>query len=94
MSYSESLKISAQAERARDIAWDNYCAEEDEYEEECDRRYNELSKELKLRKSELIEEDFTETEYRMLDDYLRDYDITPDTKLDEVIEEFIEEINN
>lgn len=90
MSYSESLKISAQAERARDIAWDNYCAEEDEYEDECDRRYNKLCKELKSRKSELIED---ELEYEALSEYLRDYDITPDTKLDEVIEEFIE-INN
>lgn len=91
MSYSESLKISAQAERARDIAWDNYCAEEDEYEDECDRRYNKLCKELKSRKSELIED---ELEYEALSEYLRDYNITPDTKLDEVIEEFIEEINN
>ena len=91
MSYSESLKTSAQAERARDIAWENYCAEEDEYEQECDRRYNKLCKELKSRKSELIED---ELEYEALSEYLRDYDITPDTKLDEVIEEFIEEINN
>ena len=91
MSYSESLKISAQAERAREIAWDNYCAEEDEYENECDRRYNKLCKELKSRKSELIED---ELEYEALSEYLRDYNITPDTKLDEVIEEFIEEINN
>ena len=90
MSYSEALKISAQAERARDIAWDNYCSEEDEYEDECDRRYNNLCKELKSRKSELIED---ELEYEALSEYLRDYDITPDTKLDEVIEEFIE-INN
>ncbi len=88
MSYSESLKISAQAERARDIAWDNYCAEEDEYEEECDRRYNKLCKELKSRKSELIE-DFTELEYEALNEYLRDYDITPNTELQEVIEAFI-----
>ena len=91
MSYSESLKISAQAERARDIAWDNYCAEEDEYEDECDRRYNNLCKELKSRKSELIED---ELEYEALSEYLRDYNIEPDTKLDEVIEEFIEEIDN
>ncbi len=91
MSYSESLKISAQAERAREIAWDSYCAEEDEYEDECDRRYNKLCKELKSRKSELIED---ELEYEALSEYLRDYNITPDTKLDEVIEEFIEEINN
>ena len=67
------------------------CTEEDEYEQECDRRYNKLCKELKSRKSELIED---ELEYEALSEYLRDYDITPDTKLDEVIEEFIEEINN
>ena len=92
MSYSESLKTAKQAERARDIAWDNYCAEEDEYEEECDERYNKLYKELKSRQQELAE-DFTELELKELSEYLRDYDITPDTKLDEVIEEFIE-INN
>ena len=91
MSYSESLKISAQAERAREIAWDNYCAEEDEYEQECDRRYNKLCKELKSRKSELIED---ELEYEALSEYLRDYNITPDTELNEVIEEFVEEIEN
>ncbi len=93
MSYSESLKISVQAERARDIAWDNYCAEEDEYEDECDRRYNKLCKELQSRKSELAE-DFTEFELKELSEYLQDYNITPDTKLNEVIEEFIEEIDN
>ena len=91
MSYSESLKISAQAERARDIAWDNYCAEEDEYEDECDRRYNKLHKELKSRKSELIED---ELEYEALSEYLRDYDITPDTELQEVIDSFVDEIDN
>ena len=91
MSYSESLKISVQAERARDIAWDNYCAEEDEYEDECDRRYNKLHKELKSRKSELIED---ELEYEALSEYLRDYDITPDTELQEVIDSFVDEIDN
>ena len=91
MSYSESLKTAKQAERARDIAWDNYCAEEDEYEDECDRRYNNLCKELKSRKSELIED---ELEYEALSEYLRDYDITPDTELQEVIDSFVDEIDN
>ena len=91
MSYSKSLKISAQAERARDIVWENYCAEEDEYEDECDRRYNNLYKELKSRKSELIED---ELEYEALSEYLRDYDITPDTELQEVIDSFVDEIDN
>lgn len=90
MSFSEALKF---AERARDLAWARKCEEEDEYEWECDRRYNKLCEELKSRKSELTE-DFTELEYEALGEYLRDYNIEPDTKLDEVIEEFIEEIDN
>ena len=94
MSYSENLKFSEGAERARDLAWDRLCEEEDEYERECDRRYNKLCEELKSRKSELTEENFTEIEYKMLDDYLRDYSITPNTELQEVIEAFVEEIDN
>jgi len=92
MSYSEGLRIAEQVERARDLAWARKCEEEDEYERECDRRYNKLCEELKSRKSELTE-NFTELEYKMLDDYLRDYSITPDTELQEVIEAFIEEID-
>lgn len=93
MSYSENLKFAAQAERARDLAWARKCEEEDRYENECDRRYNKLCKELKSRKAELTE-DFTELEYEALGEYLRDYDITPDTDLQEVIEAFIAEIDN
>ena len=94
MSYSENLKFAEGAERARDLAWARKCEEEDRYENECDRRYNKLCKELKSRKAELAEEDFTEAEYKMLNDYLRDYTITPDTELQEVIEAFIAEIDN
>ena len=94
MSYSENLKFAAGAERARDLAWARKCEEEDRYENECDRRYNKLCKELKSRKAELTEEDFTETEYKMLEDYLRDYTLAPDTDLQEVIEAFIAEIDN
>ena len=94
MSYSENLKFAAGAERARDLVWARKCEEEDEYERECDGRYNELCKELKAKKSEFTEEDFTELEYEALSEYLRDYDITPDTELQEVIEAFIAEIDN
>lgn len=94
MSYSENLKFAEGAERARDLAWARKCEEEDRYENECDYRYKELYKELKSRKAELTEEDFTETEYKALGEYLRDYDITPDTELQEVIEAFIVEIDN
>ena len=93
MGFSENLKFAAQAERARDLAWARKCEEEDRYENECDRRYNKLCKELKSRKAELTE-DFTELEYEALGEYLRDYDITPDTELQEVIEAFIVEIDN
>ena len=64
-----------------------------EYEEQCDYRYKELYKELKAKKAELTE-DFTELEYEALGEYLRDYDVTPDTDLQEVIEAFIAEIDN
>ena len=93
MSFSEKLKFAEGAERARDLAWARKCEEEDRYENECDRRYNKLCKELKSRKAELTE-DFTELEYEALGEYLRDYDITPDTDLQEVIEAFIAEIDN
>lgn len=93
MSFSEGLKYAEQVERARDLAWARKCEEEDEYERECDGRYNELCKELKAKKAELAE-DFTEIEYEALGEYLRDYDVTPDTDLQEVIEAFIVEIDN
>ena len=94
MSFSEGLKFAEGAERARDLAWARKCEEEDRYENECDYRYKELYKELKSRKSELTEEDFTEAEYKMLEDYLRDYTLAPDTELQEVIDSFIDEIDN
>jgi len=94
MSYSEALKYASEVERG----WDRRLYESDmenaEYEEQCDYRYNQLYKELKSRKAELTEEDFTELEYKMLEDYLRDYTLAPDTELQEVIEAFIEEIDN
>lgn len=93
MSYSENLKFAEGAERARDLAWAKKCEEEDRYENEYDYRYKELYKELKSRKAELTE-DFTEIEYEALGEYLRDYNITPNTELQEVIEAFIAEIDN
>ena len=94
MSFSEALKYASEVERARDLAWARKCDEEDRYENECDYRYSQLYKELKSRKAELTEEDFTEVEYKMLEDYLRDYDVTPYTDLQEVIDSFIDEIDN
>ena len=94
MSYSEALKYAEGAERARDLAWARKCEEEEVYEDECDKRYNKLCKELKSKKAELTEEDFTELEYETLSEYLRDYSITPYTDLQEVIDSFIDEIDN
>ncbi|WP_026748932.1 hypothetical protein [Leptotrichia trevisanii] len=94
MSFSEALKYASEVERG----WNRRLYESDvenaEYEEQCDYRYNQLRKELKSRKAELTEEDFTEAEYKMLEDYLRDYTLTPDTELQEVIDSFIDEIDN
>ena len=94
MSYSENLKYASEVERGWDRRLYDLDMENAEYEEQCDYRYKELYKELKSKKTELTEEDFTETEYKALGEYLRDYDITPDTDLQEVIEAFIAEIDN
>ena len=52
MSYSEALKFAEGAERARDLAWDRLCAEEDkaieEYQEFCKFLENEF-KEFKAK---------------------------------------------
>ena len=52
MSYSEALKFSEGAERARDLAWDRLCEEEDkviaEYKESCEFLENEF-KEFKAK---------------------------------------------
>ena len=89
MSYSESLKYASEVERGWGRRLYDLDMENAEYEEQCDYRYNQLRKELKSRKAEL-----TEAEYKMLEDYLRDYTLAPDTELQEVIEAFIEEIDN
>jgi hypothetical protein len=94
MSYSESLKYASEVERGWGRRLYDLDMENAEYEEQCDYRYNQLYKELKSRKAELTEEDFTEAEYKMIEDYLRDYSITPDTELQEVIEVFVAEIDN
>ena len=94
MSYSEALKYASEVERGWDRRLYDLDMENAEYEEQCDYRYSQLYKELKSRKSELTEEDFTELEYKMLDDYLRDYTLAPDTELQEVIEAFVAEIDN
>jgi len=94
MSCSEALKYASEVERGWDRRLYDLDMENAEYEEQCDYRYSQLYKELKSRKAELTEEDFTEAEYRMLDDYLRDYSITPYTELQEVIEAFIAETDN
>ena len=94
MSYSEALKYASEVERGWDRRLYDLDMENAEYEEQCDYRYSQLYKELQAKKTELTEEGFTEAEYKMLNDYLRDYAITPDTDLREVIEAFIAEIDN
>mgnify|MGYP000857774983 CR=1 FL=1 len=93
MKFSEALKYSSEVERGWDRRLYDLDMENAEYEEQCDYRYSQLYKELKSRKAELTE-DFTELEYEALGEYLRDYNITPNTELQEVIEAFIAEIDN
>lgn len=93
MSFSEGLKYAEEVERGWDRRLYDLDMKNSKYEEQCDYRYKELYKELKAKKAELTE-DFTELEYEALGEYLRDYDITPDTDLQEVIEAFIAEIDN
>ena len=47
MSYSEALKFAEQAERARDLAWDRLCEEEDRAIEEYNDFCNHLENEFK-----------------------------------------------
>ena len=94
MKFSEALKYASEVERGWDRRLYDLDMENAEYEEQCDYRYSQLYKELKSRKAELTEEDFTEIEYKALGEYLRDYDLTPYTDLQEVIEAFVEEIDN
>lgn len=94
MKFSEALKYSSEVERGWDRRLYDLDMENAEYEEQCDYRYSQLYKELKSRKAELTEEDFTEIEYKALGEYLRDYDVTPYTDLQEVIDSFIDEIDN
>ena len=93
MKFSEALKYSSEVERGWDRRLYDLDMENAEYEEQCDYRYSQLYKELKSRKAEPTE-DFTELEYEALGEYLRDYNITPNTELQEVIEAFIAEIDN
>ena len=93
MKFSDALKYSSDVERGWDRRLYDLDMENAEYEEQCDYRYSQLYKELKSRKAELTE-DFTELEYEALGEYLRDYNITPNTELQEVIEAFIAEIDN
>ena len=51
MSYSEGLKYAEQAERARDLAWDRLCEEEDKAIEEYNDFCNHLENEFKEFKS-------------------------------------------
>ena len=51
MSYSEALKFAEQAERARDLAWDRLCEEEDRAIEEYNDFCNHLENEFKEFKS-------------------------------------------
>ena len=94
MNFSEGLKYAEQVEKGWDRRLYDLDMENAEYEEQCDYRYRQLYKELKSRKAELTEEDFTEIEYKALSEYLRDYDVTPNTDLQEVIDSFIDEIDN
>ena len=47
MSYSEALKFAEEAERARDLAWDRLCDEEDKAIEEYNDFCNHLENEFK-----------------------------------------------
>lgn len=94
MSFSEALKYASEVERNWGRKLYDLDMENVEYEEQCDYRYSQLCKELESKKVELTEEDFTEAEYKMLEDYLRDYTLAPDTELQEVIDSFIDEIDN
>lgn len=82
MSYSEALKFAEQAERARDLAWDRLCEEEDRAIEEYNDFCNHLENEFKEFKSK-YENQLRYISLEELHDYLisryeeKDFDFKP-----------------
>ena len=82
MSYSEALKFAEGAERARDLAWDRLCDEEDKAIEEYNDFCNHLENEFKEFKAK-YENELRYISLEELHDYLisryeeKDFDFEP-----------------
>ena len=82
MSFSEGLKFAEQAERARDLAWDRLCEEEDRAIEEYNDFCNHLENEFKEFKAK-YENELRYISLEELHDYLisryeeKDFDFEP-----------------
>ena len=82
MSFSEALKFAEQAERARDLAWDRLCEEEDKAIEEYNDFCNHLENEFKEFKAK-YENELRYISLEELHDYLisryeeKDFDFEP-----------------
>lgn len=82
MSFSEGLKFAEQAERARDLAWDRLCEEEDKAIEEYNDFCNHLENEVKEFKAK-YESQLRYISLEELHDYLisryeeKDFDFEP-----------------
>ena len=82
MSYSEGLKFAERAERARDLAWDRLCEEEDRAIEEYNDFCNHLENEFKEFKAK-YENQLRYISLEELHDYLisryeeKDFDFEP-----------------
>ena len=95
MSYSEGLKFAERAERARDLAWDRLCEEEDRAIEEYNDFCNHLENEFKEFKAK-YENQLRYISLEGLHDYLisryeeKDFDFEP---FESLVLDYIESAN-
>jgi hypothetical protein len=95
MSYSEGLKFAERAERARDLAWDRLCEEEDRAIEEYNDFCNHLENEFKEFKAK-YENQLRYISLEELHDYLisryeeKDFDFEP---FESLVLDYIESAN-
>ncbi len=84
-------KYEAAASDWRDKQYDDYCAAQDEYDRQCEAKAEEIFDELDVYHSSEYDK-LTEYEWVALKLYFGDYEITPETNFEEIIESYQEEL--
>lgn len=80
-------KYEAMASDWRDREFDRYDKEQQEYEDKCEERWNEIMK--KFRDFHKQEKDsLKSTEWSELEDYIREYPVTPETSFDDILDDY------